>query len=88
MKFSFFGKICLVAFLLSAVGGVIGFLVFYFPQLANQLIAGYQWGRILISIIIELLKVLGIASISTLFFASIPGMRMMQLPVMEVLRDK
>ncbi len=74
--------------LVTIIGTSIGFVLVRMGGVAMEISNGSPWSAILAGTVAEYLLVLGVASLTSLFFALMPAVRMANLTVMGVLRGE
>ena len=73
---------------LSFAGGTLGFAFMQVPVVLNHIVASLSASTILLGLVGNMLTVLGISIAMAMVFSLIPAQRMINLPVMEVLRHE
>ena len=73
---------------ISFVGGILGFMFMQIPVVLNHIVAATSAATIIIGLISNVLMVLGVSIALAMLFSLIPGTQMINLPVMEVLRNE
>lgn len=76
------------ALIISCLGALLGFLIFRFPAVLNQLTNDVSAGQLLFGIIRDMLLVLAASASAAIVFAMLPALRMANLSVLDAFRDK